>query len=501
MHALRLNDTPFRAMVYANDIVHATAIGDEKAIASDGWDHAGVGKTNIVAAVSSSTGKVIDKADAGTLTVENSELKDLNGKYIRDRVGIGASTAYDQLPVFVRASDSLYDTTLSNMPTQAQADAMADYMDQFVYEVFDRVYAQELAAATRAFNAGRALAEQKYEESANGQIPSVEEAGSYSGFNYQDDGSTSDYVTASNLYNEKGIAGRLFTDGYNQNLVTITVTNSSGSAQQSANFLKTSMGKNQTTTVNTLAGKSVTVTAQTPDAGWSVGSTNPVTIDNVTGDTDTMYDKVLTVVDKTDTTPGSGPDDALAGSTATTAVNFAYIKSAGYNYDFLKTIEAYYNTQNASTMLPDTQTVYPSWNNGVNEEGSAGAQGYQISKDDLVVTNDGAKVGDYAYHLTDAGAQKLLDYINGTVLASQSATAKASVAVPTAASLAAYSGTLTIQKAIDEQYLPTIIAHNVTNVLADPTPIISFVDKATSADGKTDLTGKAVTNTLNVDWN
>ncbi|WNN65718.1 hypothetical protein RIN67_01095 [Levilactobacillus namurensis] len=214
-----------------------------------------------------------------------------------------------------------------------------------------------------------------------------------------------------------------------------------------------------------------------------------------------MYDKVLTVVDKTDTTPGSGPDDALAGSTATTAVNFAYIKSAGYNYDFLKTIEAYYNTQNASTMLPDTQTVYPSWNNGVNEEGSAGAQGYQISKDDLVVTNDGAKVGDYAYHLTDAGAQKLLDYINGTVLASQSATAKASVAVPTAASLAAYSGTLTIQKAIDEQYLPTIIAHNVTNVLADPTPIISFVDKATSADGKTDLTGKAVTNTLNVDWN
>lgn len=437
MHALWMNDTPYRAMIYADALVHATAIGD-----TDGSN----GKFGIAAAKSLDGKTTFAKEDAGTLTTDNTKLLGLGGRLVRDQMKIGNSSAYDYLPDFTNVDTDLYGGNLpDNAPTKAQSDAMVTYMNSYVYQVFDKAYASELAKATRAFRAGQALAEQKYEESINGQIPSVKDAGSYSGFNYQDDGSADDYIAESNYTSRQYgsvygtfYKGRLFTDGYNQNLVTITVKNTyetNGDHINPAGFYKTSMYKTGETTVNTLGGKSVTITAQTPDAGWSVSSTNPVTIENVTGDTAKMYQDAVT----NDKDQELSSDNPLTGSQATTAVTFKYTQQASYNYDELQHIKVYYDTQNASTMLPDTQTIYPSWNNGVNAEGTTGAQSYQISKDDLVIANDGTKVGDYAYHLTDAGAQKLLDYINSTVLANMSDTTKDSVAVPTVASLTAYA--------------------------------------------------------------
>lgn len=496
MHALWINDASYRGMMAADNLVHATATGNAET---------GVGNNpaNIIAAVSTTTGKTIAPEDAGTLTVDNAVLTSVSGKSPRAfATNILGSTAYGQLPDFVRSSNtSLYKSnTPDNMATEAQEKAMGAYMNQYVTEAYDRAYAEELALATRAFNDGKALAEQQYEESTNGQIPDVTAAGSYNGHSATDDATGVAYVSQANYHNRTQgnvwgnvYPGRLLKDGYNLNLVTVAVATAKDPSASQADYNNTTMANYETTTVNTLSGKSVTITAPVAQSGWSVSSANPLTLDNVTADAATAKTTAETAIE-------NSPDKALKGNTSGLVATFEYTQIAGFNDIPLADATMSYNTQDASSQLPDSQVIYPSWNTGVGAEGTEGAQAYTISKSDLTVDNDGAKVGQYAYHLTTEGAQKLLDFITGTLMEGQTPE-EAGLAAPTVASLMAMTGTISITQTTDPNYLPTINAHNITTYTDNPVRVISFVDSATSADGKTDLTGKVVANTLNVDWN
>ncbi|WP_164508229.1 KxYKxGKxW signal peptide domain-containing protein, partial [Lapidilactobacillus wuchangensis] len=360
-------------------------------------------------------------------------------------------TANDNVGLFVKNNG-----TAGNGTTAADGAANVAYLTTVAQDVYQQVYAEELAVASQAFNDGKALAKKHYDESSNGLIPNVEDAGSYNGHNYQADASSE--VADAVLGNNTHYRGRAFTDGYKVNLATITL-NTSAVAKDATAFTTTTMAAANNTTVNTLVNQKATVTAPTPTAGWSVTSTNPVVI---------------------------------ANAATTNAVAFTYAQVADFNYaNSLGTQNGTYNGENASEQLNDINFV-PSWNTGVT------GTTVKIDKSWLTVDQDDIKVGKYTYHLTAAGAQNLIDQLKSN----QSSTFWNTNAVPTVAMLMTMTGTLNIAQTTDENLLPKINAHDATTLINDYLVSPSdYVDSVTDAKGNPlAIAGNTVISTLNVTW-
>lgn len=361
-----------------------------------------------------------------------------------------------QLPDFMNLDKSVDSTLLS----RAFSDDNVNALTAIGQKAFINSYKTELKNATDAFKAGAALAEQNYENSINGDIPAVEEAGSYKGLNYQSDGSGvlsgRSGMPLSDGTDTEAHPGRAFTDGYNVNLVTVNVTTSAANTDDAAAFEQTSMFDAQEA-LHTLRGKSITVTAPTPDAGWSVASDNPVVIESA--------------------------DD-------TSAIAFIYNRTAAYNYASLNDQTGTYDGQLASTLLNDSDFT-PAWNDD--------DSGQQIALDKgwLAVDNDDIKVGTYTYHLTQAGAEALIAQLQ----ADEGSDFFDTHELPTITNLMAMKGNLTVVQTTDESLLPKINGHDVTYVIGTAKPTApDYVYNATGANGDQVSSTLVTADDTAVDW-
>lgn len=367
------------------------------------------------------------------------------------RIGIGGTTAR-RLPQFIGSDPAtVTDFTIApvNLPDATTRQSNLTFLENVVNAVVADNYDKELVIATRAFRDGQAAAEQQYKNSATGLIPDAAGSGVYTDGPYtvsaSDDGTgvlaakitTGNVLITSVPSKPLSQSGDIFTAGYELNLAKISLSTNAASSSMTTAFNNTSMKAANGTTLYTLVGGTVNIPAPTADSGWSVTSTDPYTLSNVT----------------------------KTGGTAT----FTYTnKVAGFNYNQLTDKTGSYNGQNASSLLNDI-TYDLGWNDGT----SLGT--VDLDPSWLTVISDGAKVATYTYHLNDAGVAGVLALLNGKNSSTE--------ALPTAARLALLAGTIKITQATDAKYLPTLNAHDATVVVNETVPTSWFVTDATSASG------------------
>lgn len=308
-------------------------------------------------------------------------------------------------------------------------------------------YQAEFARISQAYQAGQNLAQQNYQAAKDGLIPDTQHAGSYQGLDATNDGVSVLYPSLQGT--TENDAGQAFTKGYQQNLAAVTVNVTTGAADQQA-FTQTPMATGQQT-VYTLKGKAATLTAPQPIPGW--------------------------VVDQ--------DQQKIIGGT-TSSVTFTYHRAITLRQLTLPTQTPHYDGRLASAQL-QAVTVTPSWTDQLPGQAiTLGAQDVTVD-----AAEDAAKVGQYHYHLTQAGAQALLTQLR----AQQPDTHHV---LPSLTELMALTGQLRIIQAQDAAHLPQLTTRPVTVVAGQTPTAAELVATALDAQGQPLTPANATVGTA--DW-
>lgn len=296
-----------------------------------------------------------------------------------------------------------------------------------------QAYHAEFARITTAFQAGQALAAQRYHAAADGLVPTVQAAGSYQNLSATNDGVSVLYPSVTGP--SESYAGQAFSKGYQQSLAPITVRVTAGTADQTA-FKQTSMATGNQT-VYTLVGQAATVMAPHPIPGW--------------------------VVDQ--------EQQRVVGRTTPTTLTFTYHRAITLQQTTLSDQPTEdYDGRLASAHLHQV-TFTPSWTDQFK------GQAIQLDSKWLTVAHDAARVGHYQYHLTQEGAQQVLDRLQQQAPGVQHV-------LPSLATLMALTGQLKLDQAHDAAHLPQLVTRPVTVVAGQQPTVTQLVVAATAANGQ-----------------
>lgn len=306
-------------------------------------------------------------------------------------------------------------------------------------------YHREVTAAKTALEAGQQFAQKQYDQSKNGLVNDVKNAGADShGFDCQYDGTA-------NQYSEFDVSpdasdakrGQIFSKGYQSQLQPIRLVFQSTDKYFSEDVqakLYASLGVTATTDPKygsayyTLAGQNVNIKAPSI-AGWVAGA-----------------------------------GQQKVASDGVPQVTFTYTLSKNAQLSQLGTQYGNYNRQKASDQLTDT-TLTVSWADGKPKT-------LGIAKQYLTVDKDAAHIGSYKYHLNQEGIVYVLDQ-----LTSPADTPQNGDVLPTKDDLAKVTGIFNLQQAQNGRFLPHLVLKPATVVQGNAPTIADLVVLATDDQG------------------